>query len=256
MTDVDCRRRRHPARGRAARDAAARASATRPCDRSTARPRASPQRAAHQPTARRVRPRPADRSARDVAGLRPADHGAAARDRVLADDRRRQRAVGDAGGRSSSGSRISAAALFDRLGVPVVDHRLHLARRLSRPGVGHQRHAAADGDLLPAVHDPRGPRLSAARRVQSRLPVPARRRARQAGADDGDGLRLQRRGHHRDAGHRLAARTAGRDPHQQLRAVQRPVPDADHARPRSSSARRFRRRSRRSPPPARSSASC
>ena len=62
-----------------------------------------------------------------------------------------------------------------------------------------------------------------ARGVQSRLPVPARRRARQAGADHGDGVRLQRRRHHRHARHRLAAGAARRDPHQQLRALQRPA---------------------------------
>jgi len=31
----------------------------------------------------------------------------------------------------------------------LVDHRLYLARRLSRPGVGDRRHAASDGDLFP-----------------------------------------------------------------------------------------------------------
>ena len=45
----------------------------------------------------------------------------------------------------------------------------------------------------------------------------------------GDGLRLQRGRSHCDARHRFAARAAGRDPHQQLRAVQRPLPDPDHA---------------------------
>ena len=113
---------------------------------------------------------------------------------------------------------------------PVVDHRLPLARRLPRPRVGGQRDAAADGDLLPAVHDVRGPRLPAAGGLQPRFPVPPRRRARQAGADDGDGVRLQRRRRDRHPHHRFAARAAGRDPHEQLRAVQRPLPDADHAR--------------------------
>ncbi len=116
-----------------------------------------------------------------------------------------------------------AVALFDAVGRAVVDHRIHLARRLPRPRLGGQRDAAADGDLLPAVHDPRGPRLPAARGLQPRLPVPAGGRPRQAGADDGDGLRLQRGRHHRHARHRLAARAAGRDPHQQLRALQRPL---------------------------------
>ena len=149
-----------------------------------------------------------------------------------------------------------AAAFFDRLGTPVVADGLHLARRLSRTGVGHQRHAAADGDLLPAVHDPGGSRLPAPSRVQPGLPVQARRCARQAGADHGDGIRLQRRGHHRDPRDRLAARAADRHPDQQLRAVQRAVPDADHARHDFRRRRISRRRSRRSPRPARSSAWC
>ncbi len=85
-----------------------------------------------------------------------------------------------------------AAALLRRARPAVVAHGIHLARRLSRPRLGRQRDAAADGHLLPAVHDPRRSRLSAARGVQPRLPVPTRRRARQAGADDGDGLRVQR----------------------------------------------------------------
>ena len=92
-----------------------------------------------------------------------------------------------------------------------------------------QRDAAADGDLLSAVHDPRGSRLPAAGGVQPRLPVQEGRRARQAGADHGHGLWLQCRGRDCHARDRLAARAAGRDSHEQLRALQRPLPDADHA---------------------------
>ena len=89
------------------------------------------------------------------------------------------------------------------------------------------RHAAADGDLLPAVHAAGGFRLPAAGRLQPGPDVPAGGRARQAGADDVHGIRLQCRrggGHPR---HRLAARAAGRHHHQQLLAVQRALADAD-----------------------------
>ena len=98
--------------------------------------------------------------------------------RVLADDRRRQRAVGHAG---------HAADRLDRMPV------LQVGRRGDRApwwlpgfvidgmylghGLGRQRDAAADGDLLPAVHAARGFRLSAARRLQpGRLVQAARAR--------------------------------------------------------------------------------
>src|SRR5690606_10333756 len=72
-------------------------------------------------------------------------------------------------------------------------------------------------------------RVPAARGLQPRLPVPPGGRAWQTGAQHGDGIRLQRgRGdcHARD---RFATRAADRDPHQQLRPVQRALSHADHA---------------------------
>ena len=83
------------------------------------------------------------------------------------------------------------AGLFESAGPPVVDYRVCLAWRVPRARLGDQRHVAADGHFLPAVHDARGPRLSAARGVQPRLSVSPRGGTRQAGADDGDGVRLQ-----------------------------------------------------------------
>jgi hypothetical protein len=55
-------------------------------------------------------------------------------------------------------------------------------------------------------------------------------RARQAGAEHDDGLWLQRRRRGGDAHHRQPARAADRDHHQQLRALQRPLADADSHR--------------------------
>ena len=116
------------------------------------------------------------------------------------------------------------------IGAAVVAVGLLIDGDVPGHGVGGERDAAADGDLLPDVHAARGLRLPAAGGLQSRSLVPARRRPRQAGADHGDGLGLQRRRRRRRAHHREPARAPDRHHHQQLRHLQRPLADADPRR--------------------------
>ena len=70
----------------------------------------------------------------------------------------------------------------------VVDHGLHLGWRVSRPGMGRQRNAPADDDLLPRLHFSGRPRLSAARGLQPGLDVQENRRTRQTIVDNGNGI--------------------------------------------------------------------
>ncbi len=112
-----------------------------------------------------------------------------------------------------------AAGVFTSLGSPdwLTGFLWHGVFRAA--GVGRERHAAADGDLLPHVHASRGPGLPAPRGVQPRLDVPASGRARKAVPLHGHGLRLQRGGDHLDPHHRFSAREAHRDSDEQFRSV-------------------------------------
>ena len=93
-----------------------------------------------------------------------------------------------------------------------MDHGLHLGRRLSRSGMGRERDAAADDDLLPRLHFPGRPRLSAARGIQPRLDVQEDRRARKTIADHGNGIWMQRGRRDRNSRDQLSARTIDRHP--------------------------------------------
>ena len=186
-------------------------------------------RAVRDDGSRAARARSAHRSHRHVAVVRPAVDAADARGGVLADDRRRQRAVGDAGpgavlGRGSGGRPVRLPAARPWWLTGFVWHGVY--RGLAWVVSVMLPPMAIFFPLFTILED-----LGYLPRVAFNLDFlfKTRRRARQAGADDGDGLRLQRRRRHRHARHRLAARAAGRDPHEQLRAVQRSLPDADHA---------------------------
>ena len=116
------------------------------------------------------------------------------------------------------------------LSLPLVARRPLDRRRVPRYRLGGGGDAAADGDLLSALHAARGLRLPAARRIQPRPHVQTRRGTRQAGLDDGDGFGVQRRRDRVHADHRQPARALDRDHHEQLRALQRAVADPDSDR--------------------------
>ena len=151
--------------------------------------------------------------------------------RLLADDRRRQRAVGDAG---LGAHRLGASAAQVGRGG---DRRCRGGSTgCSSTGCTWPRPGWSRVMLPPmAIFFPMFTLLEDfgyLPRVAFNLDrtVPARRRARQAGADHGDGLGLQRRRRRGGAHHREPARAADRHHHQQLRHLQRPLADADPGR--------------------------
>ena len=123
---------------------------------------------------------------------------------------------------------LKSAAAASR--PPLVARRRADRRLLSGHGLGGERHAAADGDLLSALHPAGGFRLLAARGLQSGQDLPALRCTRQAGVDHVHGIRLQRRRCGGGARDRQSARAADCDHLQQLFALQRTLADADSDR--------------------------
>ena len=169
---------------------------------------------------------------------------------LLADRRRRQHSFRTPCDRSSWTRSIPWLKELVRRSASLVAHRCPDRRRVSRGGMGDQRDASADGGLLSGLHAAGGFRLSAAGGVQHGCALPAGGCARQAGAHDDHGIRLQRGRRGRNAGHRQSARTADCDHHEQLLALQRPVADTDPDGLDLRRRARARRISRASSPPA------